>query len=640
MLDNIGISLSGMIDIITEYGIEIRKAGNNIEWKFQGETDEFWRLLMDATELNSQIIEMQRGETSLQWRIVGSDEWIDLITYDNLAYIGSQPIRDEFNNQLTIVGRRIQDNLSPPEPIDYMHGEPLLLQDGERIEHNFLPMSPIITKNTFSINSNQLKLWPIKIMNPAAIAGLYINVITAADATLKIFIYNGDELSGKPTTKMFESTTIDCSTIGTKSHNIPFFINEGFYFIGYQKTGDGEPVVRSIADTSYNILSAFNSLSACADDTSASNVTHSCYSYDTALTNLNEEIYDVSSSHRIIFATSHTNSMYEIYEYLVVNTGLGSLREVIWSEYDSCYYILTTGNEIYKGIDLNDLTIVQYNIEQFATSFTSICECSEGIVIVDNNHLWIKYHDETIFNRVFELPKHQLAQDAFIGLHGNINDRYVFASYIFAWLDGTLRTRQINMITLSQHREWASIYGGTNAHSQIRAERCSNGVWVFSGATLSYNCVSVVDLRDDSFSFFQFPTYGYNWGGLAIDKDDDSIYVYYSNQTPRHEYYIASYDYGQTWTDPAMMIYGYNDDIWWGLSMRGKIKVWNYAYPHQTNSVIAWTNNNFDSYTIQQSLPSVSQIVKMCHVGERDDNTFMVALANGYIAIYKYLVNE
>lgn len=485
MSDNIGISLSGMIDIITEYGIEIRKAGNNIEWKFQGETDEFWRLLMDATELNSQIIEMQRGETSLQWRIVGSDEWIDLITYDNLAYIGSQPIRDEFNHRLDIQGRFIQDNLATPEPIDYMHGNPLLLQDGEYTEIDFLPMSPFMTKDTFSIDSNRLKLWPIQLMHDTSVQRLSINVLTAADATIQLFIYNYDEITNKPTTRVFSSNILDCSTTGIKSSSSAFFLDRGYYFIGYQKIGIGNPIVRSITDKSFHIISGFSTLESAAD-TSAASTIKSCYSFELATDNISENEYEISSSHRIIFALLRSQSESEIIADEVGSFDSPStLVDVVYCHYDDYYYFLTN-NSIRKSRDFITFEDIPFEASLHLTAFEKIRELPNGnIIVIERSYIWLKQPSSTIFERIMKIEKAKYWDAANVHLISdyNSNNFFIFYNLTSAYFNA-YTLNETNNISMTQYQQIFShkgvVYGCyvPNDNSWILAVTTTTSLYV------------------------------------------------------------------------------------------------------------------------------------------------------------------
>lgn len=547
MLDNISISLSGMIDIITEYGIEIRKAGNNIEWKFRGETDEFWRLLMDATELNSQIIEMQRGETSLQWRIVGSDEWIDLITYDNLAYIGSQPIRDEFNSRLDIQGRTIQDNHSLPQPIDYMNGEPLCLRDGEFIEHKFLPMSPVaITKNTFVIDSNNLKLWPIRILQATSIQNLGFNVVTADDANIQIFLYSGDELNAIPTTKIFESDLLDCSTTGIKTHVLPFFIEAGYYFIGYQKSGLGTPELRSISDTSYNIISAFSNLEMAAN-TSAANIRKSCYEYDSVLEDLTAVEFSVSSSHRVIFATLRSNSESEL---SLESSGTLDFAETpikaIYCEYDGYYYFLGT-NFIKKSNDLITFTDLTYDPASFLYNFQDIAEIEGGaLIIIDQRYIWLKLAGSDLFVRSVYISKAQYWETSPTYL---VSDKQSSRFFVFYSLTSTrCNVYSFNGESISGGGTIGGWTSGSYGSSYYGALMLNN-MWLITISNGSW-------IRYYRFSGMSEPTYvsGVDLSGLvtamplsiAVNKNTGNVYTYYRKET--NTYCRFSTDNGLTWT--------------------------------------------------------------------------------------------
>lgn len=635
MSDNIGISLAGIIDIIAEYGLEIRKAGNNIEWKFQGETDEFWRLLMDATELNSQIIEMQRGETSLQWRIVGSDEWLDLISYDDIAYIGSQPIRTKFNNRLTISGRLLQDNESPPEPIDYMSGQPLCWRDGEYYNTNYLPMSPINTKNTFVVNSNELKLWPIKIMNSTSIVDLGFSVVTeAADSSIKIVIYNGSELLGKPTTKLFESESFDCSTAGNKLNAIPFWIEAGYYFVGYQKTGEGTPTLRSIADTSYNIISSFSTLELAGDDASNIDLTKSCYQYDEIVDDLSEVDYEISGSDRVIFATMRANSEAEVYFLTSGSVGV-STRDGIWCEYEQCFY-LVANSAIYKSFDLVNFEELTYEVENYDSPFSSICEVSGGrIVIVDYKNLWLKEYGSNHFVKTtLECEKGNYGTDNVVNLHGHQLDQNVYATFVYN-IGQSVSLNVFNMNLMV--RSFVGTIGSSLAClPYARGVRCSTGEWVFVGN--SYDNFKAYRWTGAALVHLMTVSGGRDYRGVCKNKETDDVYILYRD-SGGITYCRHSSDAGVTWSDGFLInstAKAHNC-----LSMDEKFKVYSRGDMQIADDAIIWRNNDFDAYQVTVDYNIDVILLRMMHcVWNGDDQTFATFLNNGTIQIFKYINKE
>jgi len=637
MSDNIGISLAGIIDIIAEYGLEIRKAGNNIEWKFQGETDEFWRLLMDATELNSQIIEMQRGETSLQWRIVGSDEWIDLISYDDIAYIGSQPIRTKFNNRLTISGRLLQDNESPPEPIDYMGGQPLCWRDGEYYNTNYLPMSPINTKNTFVVNSNELKLWPIKIMNSTSIVDLGFSVVTeAADSSIKIVIYNGSELLGKPTTKLFESESFDCSTAGNKLYLTPFFIEAGYYFVGYQKTGEGTPTLRSIADTSYNIISSFSTLELAGDNVSNIDLTKSCYQYDEIVDDLSEVDYEISGSHRVIFATMRANSGAEVY-YLTSGSVGVPIRDGIWCEYEQCFY-LVANSAIYKSFDLVNFEELTYEVENYISPFTSICEISDGRIVIANHsstssYIWVKEYGSNHFTRTgLVCERAYVGLGNIINLHGSSLEPHVYATFMAH--NSFVKLNVFNMDTMV--RSFVGNIGSSLVPlPYARGVRCSTGDWIFVGS--SYDNFQAYRFTGSELIHLMTVASPSSHRGICRNKETDDVYIlYYTSNGTECRY---SPDAGVTWQDPFLInstAAAHNC-----LSMNNKIKVYSQAGQDYENDVIRWRNNDFESYEVTIDNNVNRSMSRMMHcVWNGDDQAFATFLNNGTIQIFKYINKE
>jgi len=413
MSSNIGISLAGIVDLLTQYNIVIRKVGNIIEWKFEAENDEFWRELMDITYLNSKTVEMQRGETHLQWRIVGDDEWIDLISYDDIAYRGTQPIRDDMNYKLEKYGRHIYDIETDSKYIEYMRGIPLVYRDGNYTETTYLPMSPILAKSTFIVNSNELLLWPIEVKNPTSIVDLGIHVVTAADAALDIVIYNSDFGSERPTTKIFQlsdnESLLDCSITGLKSLSIPIFIEAGNYFIGYQKVGEGNPAIRSIPQTAYNSINGFSDMSV-AGGTSLVDRFCSCYAFENIVEDLTEIAFNISSTDRILFARLRANSTCELklVDSYASNYSGGTVLRTIYNPYDEYYYILGD-NFIKKSLDLVDFIDLTYETENYTQAFQDIIVVSNGrLIIKTRDQLWVKANnsDHVVLKSLIYKPQY------------------------------------------------------------------------------------------------------------------------------------------------------------------------------------------------------------------------------------------
>lgn len=637
MSDNIGISLAGIVDIAKEYDVNIRKAGNTVEWKFSGETDEFWRFLIDITELNSKSIEMQRGDTHLQWRLVGSDEWIDLISYADIAYKGSQPIRDEFNRRLTIVGRTIQDNLSPPEPIDYMKGEPIAWRDGEYLDVDFLPMSPIISKNTFTVTDNKMKLWPIQVNNDICIKNLSFNVVTPADAEIKILLYEGDKLCGTPVKKIFESSYYDCSTSGVKLQQHVLFLDAGFYFIGYKKIGNGQPILRSISDTSYNIITSFQSLIECSDTSNVSN-NKSCYEYETDDEDLSDVQYNIGSSHRIIYSMINANCNGQIYYSHLLNCGVSNITDCFWSEYEQVFY-LTNGSTIYKYTLNGVLTQMICDLsEETYQYFTSITESRDGRVVAATPlSIFIKQVDSNEFiNSGLIIEKGYYGESRAIYLFSSCYDDHFFCIYAFN-TGSDMRCDEFNIHTLNRrNRFWVS--EGLVAYADPIGVRLEDGNWLFwavnyGPAFLShYNITTKVRTYKAQIQSLN------QTGTIGTCPGTNIVYAIYRTNANTITYIFISYDNGITWSEEILHP-NLDNGTFWSLGFNNISFLFSRSGKKATNNTLFYVPSLTAQYQTEEYPTNTSSHIRELNwLIERNKplDTFFICKNTGEILFYKY----
>ena len=91
-------------DASKESDVEIRIAGNYIQWSFQGEN--VWYDVIDVDSVKDALgegcvggkqVEFRRSEDYIQWRYVSEESWYNLISIDELKTYNSQ---DENPQQL------------------------------------------------------------------------------------------------------------------------------------------------------------------------------------------------------------------------------------------------------------------------------------------------------------------------------------------------------------------------------------------------------------------------------------------------------------------------------------------------------------------------------------------------------------
>jgi hypothetical protein len=87
--------------------------------------------------------------------------------------------------------------------------------------------------NNFSTSSNTIILYPFIPANTLTVSSLQISVITlTVGGLIRILVYS--DLNGVPSSKLLESTSLDCSTSGIKTYTESFTFTAGTtYWLGH-----------------------------------------------------------------------------------------------------------------------------------------------------------------------------------------------------------------------------------------------------------------------------------------------------------------------------------------------------------------------------------------------------------------------
>lgn len=87
--------------------------------------------------------------------------------------------------------------------------------------------------STLNPSANTITLYPFIPANTLTVSNLQANVVTAtASGLLRILVYS--DLNGVPSSKLIESTSLDCSTTGVKTYTASYTFTAGtVYWLGY-----------------------------------------------------------------------------------------------------------------------------------------------------------------------------------------------------------------------------------------------------------------------------------------------------------------------------------------------------------------------------------------------------------------------
>ena len=87
--------------------------------------------------------------------------------------------------------------------------------------------------SNFNPSANTITLYPFIPANTLTVSNLQANVsVATASGLLRILVYS--DLNGVPSSKLIESTSLDCSTTGVKTYTASFTFTAGtVYWLGY-----------------------------------------------------------------------------------------------------------------------------------------------------------------------------------------------------------------------------------------------------------------------------------------------------------------------------------------------------------------------------------------------------------------------
>lgn len=218
----------------------------------------------DIVTINSQTL-LQSGDLALQTPLVSGT---DIVTINSASLLASGNVN-------------LQDTLVSGTNIKTINGSSVLgsgnlVAGGGGVHILIKPVSgrTYNSKTTATYGSvgnalplNTIRLNPFIPANSLTVSNLQINIGTAVVGGLaRILIYS--DSNGAPTTKLLESTSLDCSTIGTKTYTASFTFTAGTtYWLGcysnltlpnisqYQSV-EGIPISMSTFESPFGVLNA------------------------------------------------------------------------------------------------------------------------------------------------------------------------------------------------------------------------------------------------------------------------------------------------------------------------------------------------------------------------------------------------
>ena len=89
------------------------------------------------------------------------------------------------------------------------------------------------SSNNFNPSANTITLYPFIPANTLTVSNLQVNVsVATASGLIRILVYS--DLNGVPSSKLIESTSLDCSTTGVKTYTTSYTFTAGtVYWLGY-----------------------------------------------------------------------------------------------------------------------------------------------------------------------------------------------------------------------------------------------------------------------------------------------------------------------------------------------------------------------------------------------------------------------
>lgn len=383
------LSLRGILDILDEYQVTLRKVSNTIEWKYNYEDNTAWRVLFVLDELRGAEVELDVNETHLIWKLNNQFEWLDLVSIEDLVVLADTGYLDEIEDRIIYFEDLINDLYK-----GYFRGQPVAGLNQKEELFQYLPMpNNEPAKSTASIPRTHLVLWPIDVKYPCALSQLSVNVTTArASALLNICLYDSHPTTGQPHNLLFKSDDLNCATTGLKTDSKAVFLTAGRYWIGRRAYGSSSDiVVRSFTSNVCDFLSGFSSISVAAGTSTADAIYNSLYYSDTEIIEtLDETDYTLANTARTIFGKVST--LYDLMMGSLTYVGAsltGPLYDIIKAS-DNNYYLLS-GNKVYRSADL--LSFTEISIDgAITTGFKTLCEISDSrLVTADQDTLFIKH---------------------------------------------------------------------------------------------------------------------------------------------------------------------------------------------------------------------------------------------------------
>jgi hypothetical protein len=383
------LSLRGILDILDEYQVSLRKNSNTIEWKYNYEDNTAWRVLFVLDELRGAEVQLDANETHLIWKLNNQFEWLELVSIEDLVMLAETGYLDEIEERVEYF-EDLESNLYK----GYFKGQPVAGLNKKEELFQYLPMpNNEPAKSTAAILRTHLHVWPIDVKYPCVLSQLSVSVTTArASAVLNICLYDSHPTTGKPQNLLYISDTLNCATTGIKTCSKAVFLLPGRYWIGRRSSGGSADIaVRSYSSNVCDFLSSFSSLSVATGTATADQIYNSLiFSNTTILESLTDQTGVYGNTAKTLFGK--ISSLYDVMMGTVTYKGTtlaGPLFDIIKAS-DNMYFIVS-GNKVYYSSNLTSFAELTVS-GAVTTGFKTICEVSDNrIVIADQDTLFIKH---------------------------------------------------------------------------------------------------------------------------------------------------------------------------------------------------------------------------------------------------------
>jgi len=386
MTDN--LSLRGVLDILDEYQVTLRKNNNYIEWKYNYEPNTAWKVLVVLDELRGAEVELDTNETHLIWRLNNQFEWLELVSLEDLVQLADSEYLDEIQERIDYFSDQTENVFK-----GYFKGQPVAALNDKYEMIQYLPMpNNEPSKDTAYVYRTHLAVWPMDIHHPCVLSQLSVQVTTArTSATLNICIYDSHPTTGLPNNLIYTSDTLNCASTGLKSCSQVLFLLPGRYWIGRRSAGGTSDIIlRSYGSNSGDFLSSFSSITKAGGTSSADQTINSLYYENTQIVESLDGVESVfTNTPKVIFGKVSTlfDVMYN--QLLLRSTLAGPLFDIIKAS-DNNYYLLS-GSKIYRSSNL--ISFTEISVDGVVTiGFKTICQASGNrLVIADQDTLFIKH---------------------------------------------------------------------------------------------------------------------------------------------------------------------------------------------------------------------------------------------------------